>query len=86
MGFTPDFGPLIGPCAAVPGFYVAAGFNGNGTPWSCITGLIIAQMICDEPCDLPLGRIAADRFANVRRLLLSPMRTQRIGTTVCYTA
>ena len=63
MGFTPDYGPLIGPCAAIPGFYVAAGFNGNGTPWSCIAGLIIEQMVCGEPCDLPLDRIAADRFA-----------------------
>lgn len=62
MGFTPDYGPLIGPCAAVPGFLVAAGFNGNGTPWSCIAGLIVARMICGEPDDLPLERVAPDRF------------------------
>ncbi len=64
MGFTPDYGPLIGPCAAAPGFYVAAGFNGNGTPWSCIAGLIVAQIVCGEPSGLPLGRVAPDRFAN----------------------
>ncbi len=62
MGFTPDYGPLIGLCTTVPGFFVAAGFNGNGTPWSCIAGLVVAQMICDEPSNLPVERIAPDRF------------------------
>ncbi len=63
MGFTPDYGPLIGPCAAVPGFFIAAGFNGNGTPWSCIAGVIVARMICGEADDLPWERVAPDRFA-----------------------
>jgi sarcosine oxidase subunit beta len=63
MGFTPDYGPLIGEAPSVPGFYVAAGFNGNGTPWSCIAGLLIAQMICREPSELPVDRVRPDRFA-----------------------
>jgi sarcosine oxidase subunit beta len=63
MGFTPDYGPLIGETPSVPGFYVAAGFNGNGTPWSCIAGLLIAQMICREPSELPVDRVRPDRFA-----------------------
>jgi sarcosine oxidase, subunit beta len=63
MGFTPDYGPLIGEVARAPGVYVAAGFNGNGTPWSCIAGLLIAQMICHEASELPVDRVHPDRFA-----------------------
>ncbi|MGI8854543.1 MAG: NAD(P)/FAD-dependent oxidoreductase [Thermomicrobiales bacterium] len=62
MGFTPDYGPLIGETERVPGFYVAAGFNGNGTPWSCIAGVLIAQQISGEPSDLPIERVYPDRF------------------------
>lgn len=64
MGFTPDYGPLIGAVPAVPGFYVAAGFNGNGTPWSCIAGVLIARQICGEPSDLPSDRVRPDRFSH----------------------
>ncbi|MCA1670505.1 MAG: FAD-binding oxidoreductase [Thermomicrobia bacterium] len=63
MGFTPDYGPLIGAIESVPGFFVAAGFNGNGTPWSCIAGLLIAQHICEEPSDFLVERVRPDRFA-----------------------
>ncbi len=63
MGFTPDYGPLIGETERVPGFYVAAGFNGNGTPWSCVAGVLIAQQISGEPSDLPIERVRPDRFA-----------------------
>jgi sarcosine oxidase subunit beta len=66
MGFTPDYGPLIGPHAAVPGFYTAAGFNGNGTPWSAVAGILIAQMLTGEPSSFPRDRIAPDRFVAVK--------------------
>jgi glycine/D-amino acid oxidase-like deaminating enzyme len=65
MGFTPDYGPLIGPHAAVPGFYTAAGFNGNGTPWSAIAGVLIAHMLTGASSDFPLERITPDRFVGV---------------------
>ncbi len=65
MGFTPDYGPLIGAVPSIPGFYVAAGFNGNGTPWSCIAGVVVAQMIAGEATDLPLDRVHPDRFTGI---------------------
>jgi glycine/D-amino acid oxidase-like deaminating enzyme len=63
MGFTPDYGPLIGPHAAAPGFYTAAGFNGNGTPWSVIAGVLIADGLTGARSVFPLERVAPDRFA-----------------------
>lgn len=71
MGFTPDYGPLIGPHATVPGFHSAAGFNGNGTPWAAITGVLIAQMLCGEASALPVKRVSPNRFVVVRTYILS---------------
>lgn len=77
MGFTPDYGPLIGAVSSVPGFFVAAGFNGNGTPWSCIAGVLIARDICGEPPELPIDRVRPDRFArdNPARVPPASVRT-----------
>jgi sarcosine oxidase subunit beta len=59
--FTPDHLPIISE-TEVPGFYVAAGHEGDGIGLSLITGKLIAQMICDEAPEIPIEALKLSRF------------------------
>lgn len=59
---TPDGLPIVGPVESVPGFYMAAGHEGDGISLSAITGLLIAQSIQGIPTALPLDKLLLSRF------------------------
>jgi sarcosine oxidase subunit beta len=59
--FTPDHLPIISE-TEIPGFYVAAGHEGDGIGLSLITGKLISQMICDEPPAIPIEPLKLSRF------------------------
>jgi sarcosine oxidase subunit beta len=59
--FTPDHLPIISE-TEVPGFYVAAGHEGDGIGLSLITGKLIAQMICGEPLEIAIDPLKLSRF------------------------
>ncbi|MEJ2730936.1 MAG: FAD-dependent oxidoreductase [Deltaproteobacteria bacterium] len=59
--FTPDHLPIISE-TEVPGFYVAAGHEGDGIGLSLITGKLISQMICDEKTAVPIEALKLSRF------------------------
>ena len=59
---TPDHNPIIGPAAAVAGFYTVAGFSGHGFQHSPAAGRIIADMICGRDPGLDVSPFAHDRF------------------------
>ena len=59
--FTPDHLPIISE-TGVPGFYVAAGHEGDGIGLSLITGKLISQMICGEPLEIPIEPLKLSRF------------------------
>ncbi|MEJ2219846.1 MAG: FAD-dependent oxidoreductase [Desulfobacterales bacterium] len=59
--FTPDHLPIISE-TEVPGFYVAAGHEGDGIGLSLITGKLISQMICDEEPAVPIDVLKLSRF------------------------
>jgi sarcosine oxidase subunit beta len=59
--FTPDHLPIISE-TEVPGFYVAAGHEGDGIGLSLITGKLISQMICDEAPAVPMEALKLSRF------------------------
>ena len=59
--FTPDHLPIISE-TEIPGFYVAAGHEGDGIGLSLITGKLISQMICDEPPAIPIEPLKIGRF------------------------
>ena len=61
--YTPDHFPIISDMP-VPGFYVAAGHEGNGIGLSLITGQLITQMICEEPPETDIKQLSLSRFAN----------------------
>ncbi len=60
--YTPDGLPVLGPVAAVPGFFMAAGHEGDGIALSPITGHLIAQLITTGKSDIPLDDFRLDRF------------------------
>ncbi len=62
MGFTPDYRPIIGPTAAVPGFVMAQACNGSGMGWSAIVGRLVADCITGVPPSVPLDLVTPDRF------------------------
>jgi sarcosine oxidase subunit beta len=59
--FTPDHLPIISE-TEVPGFYVAAGHEGDGIGLSLITGKLISQMICGEAPEIPIDALKLSRF------------------------
>jgi len=61
--YTPDHFPIIS-ATEIPGFYVAAGHEGDGIGLSLITGKLISQMICMEPTEVSMEPLRLDRFNN----------------------
>ena len=59
--FTPDHLPIISE-TEVPGFYVAAGHEGDGIGLSLITGKLISQMICGEQTSVTTAPLKLSRF------------------------
>jgi glycine/D-amino acid oxidase-like deaminating enzyme len=59
--FTPDHLPVISE-TEVPGFYVAAGHEGDGIGLSLITGKLISQMICGEQTSVTTEPLKMSRF------------------------
>jgi sarcosine oxidase subunit beta len=59
--FTPDHLPIISE-TEVPGFYVAAGHEGDGIGLSLITGKLISQMICGEQTAVSIEALKFSRF------------------------
>src|SRR5499427_1552722 len=61
---TPDHHCILGPVAAVPGFFLANGFSGHGVMHSPATGRILSDLILSGKCDLvDTGLLGFDRFA-----------------------
>jgi glycine/D-amino acid oxidase-like deaminating enzyme len=61
--YTPDGMPILGPVESVPGFYIAAGHEGDGVALAPITGERIAKMIIDGKVPASLDCFGLDRFA-----------------------
>ena len=64
--YTPDLLPIIDEADEVPGFYIAAGHEGEGITMGPITGKLISQMITGQELDLPVEELSLSRFAQAR--------------------
>jgi sarcosine oxidase, subunit beta len=62
---TPDHHCILGPVAAVPGFFLASGFSGHGVMHSPATGKILADLILQGKTDVvnDVSVLALERFA-----------------------
>lgn len=60
--WTADHLPIISHVDGVPGFYVAAGHEGDGITLAAITGKVIQEMIMEETTSIPTKPLRYDRF------------------------
>jgi len=65
--YTPDGLPILGPVEAIPGFFMAAGHEGDGIALAPITGELVAQMITRGESDISLECFRLDRFTDDSR-------------------
>ncbi len=65
--YTPDGLPILGPVEQVPGFFIAAGHEGDGVALAPITGELVAQMIITGKSPVPLDEFSYGRFAHAAR-------------------
>lgn len=62
-GYTPDWQPVMGPSAKVPGLHYAFGFNGEGFAISPGVGETMAELMATGSTSIPLAPYAVGRFA-----------------------
>jgi len=60
--YVADHMPIISKVDEVPGFYIAAGHEGDGIGLSPLTGKLISQMITGEETILPIDTLSINRF------------------------
>lgn len=60
---TPDGMPFLGEVPGAPGFFIAAGHEGDGIALSPITGLLMADLVEGKKTEFALDSFKADRFA-----------------------
>ena len=61
--FVIDHLPIVSPVDGVPGFFIAAGHEGDGISLSAITGKMVTQMIKGENTDFDIAKLGFSRFA-----------------------
>lgn len=64
--FVEDHMPIVSDVDSVPGFYIAAGHEGDGICFSPITGHFMTQIISGEKTDFDISALDYSRFANKR--------------------
>lgn len=59
---TPDGRPMLGEMKALPGFYMAAGHEGDGIALAPVTGKVLADLIIRGRTDLDISAFDPNRF------------------------
>lgn len=62
---TPDDHGIVGPVAAVPGFWMAAGFSGKGFQWAPVIGDEVSRWLVEGAPGMDLSALRLERFAGV---------------------
>ena len=60
---TPDGKMILGEHGSAPGFYTAAGHEGDGISLAPVTGKLLAQMVCEGTVQQRLEQLSPDRFS-----------------------
>jgi len=61
---SPDRQPIVCGSDQVPGFFMACGFSGHGFMFAPMTGLLLSELILQEPTTLDVAGLDIKRFAN----------------------
>jgi len=62
---TPDGMPFIGEFPDAPGFFIAAGHEGDGIALSPVTGVLVADLIEGKNPEFPIKEFNPCRFSNI---------------------
>jgi sarcosine oxidase subunit beta len=65
--YVKDHLPIVSAVDTIPGFYIAAGHEGDGICLSPITGKLMAQLVAGEPTDFDIQKLSFSRFANAQQ-------------------
>ncbi|WP_339272484.1 FAD-dependent oxidoreductase [Paenibacillus sp. FSL W8-0426] len=60
--WTPDHLPIVSAVDEIPGFYVAAGHEGDGISLAAVTGKVMSEMLKGVPTCIPVDPLRYDRF------------------------
>lgn len=60
--WTEDHLPIISHVEEVPGFYIAAGHEGDGISLAAVTGKLIEEMLLEKQTSIPVHPLRHDRF------------------------
>lgn len=60
--WTEDHLPIVSSVKDIPGFYIAAGHEGDGIGLSAITGKVISEMMADKQTSIPTDVLRYNRF------------------------
>ncbi|RPF52185.1 NAD(P)/FAD-dependent oxidoreductase [Aquisalibacillus elongatus] len=60
--WTEDHLPIISHVDEVPGFYIAAGHEGDGISLAAITGKVMEELLNEKPTSIPIEPLRYDRF------------------------
>lgn len=60
---TPDDHAIVGPVAAIPGLWTAAGFSGHGFMHSPVVGELLAEWLIDGAPSMDLSALRLERFS-----------------------
>ncbi|API90971.1 sarcosine oxidase subunit beta [Virgibacillus pantothenticus] len=60
--WTEDHLPIVSSVEEVPGFYIAAGHEGDGISLAAITGKVMAEMLAGEETSIPMKALRYERF------------------------
>ncbi|MBU5465960.1 FAD-binding oxidoreductase [Virgibacillus sp. MSJ-26] len=63
--WTEDHLPIVSEVEDVPGFYIAAGHEGDGISLATITGKLIEELILEKETTIPVEPLRYDRFKKV---------------------
>ena len=63
LTFSMDGEPILGPVAALPGFYVGVAFHSGGFAYNPVAGLLLAEYVVDGRTKIDLRAFSPDRFA-----------------------
>ena len=68
-----DGKPVLGEHPGRPGFFTAAGHEGDGIALAPITGRIVSQLICGQKTELDVSELTPARFSGTRNMKEVPM-------------
>src|SRR5699024_4244690 len=60
--YTEDHLPIVSAVEEIPGFYIAAGHEGDGISLATVTGKLMEEIITEQDTIIPIEPLAFDRF------------------------